>query len=321
MALRRKSLIVTIAAMLALGFAGDALARAGSGSSFGSRGARTFSMPKSTPVAPRGAAPMERSYTSPNEGIFGRSAPASQGGFFSGAFSRGLLGGFLGAGLFGLLFGHGLFGGLGGGLSILGLLLQIGILFLLFKLVMGFLRGRKPAFAGAGFDRRPGEGSNNPQFSAREGLRGFGGGQAAPLPETKFEPVQADFTTFEKRLAEIQSAYSGEDMERLRAIATPEMVSYFAEEFAANAGNGVVNKVSEVKFLKGDLSEAWREPQEEYATVAMRYSLIDTMANRITGKIVAGDPAAPQEVTEVWTFIRPIGSGPGGWKLSAIQQA
>ncbi len=90
--------------------------------------------------------------TSPNNSIFHRPAPLSQGGFFSGGFGRGLLGGFIGAGLFGLLFGHGLFGGLGGGLSILGLALQIGLLFLLFKFVMGFIRGRWPAAQSVGFD-------------------------------------------------------------------------------------------------------------------------------------------------------------------------
>ena len=126
MALRHKSLIIALAATLALGFASDTSARVGGGFSFGSRGARTFSAPSATPTAPRGAAPFERSMTSPNANILGRPSPYASGSFFSGGFGRGLLGGFIGAGLFGLLFGHGLFGGLGGGLSILGLLLQLG---------------------------------------------------------------------------------------------------------------------------------------------------------------------------------------------------
>src|ERR1700730_9163828 len=56
----------------------------------------------------------------------------------------------------------GFFGGLGGGLSILGLLLQIGLLFLLFKFVMGFMRGGQPAVQdaahGSGFGRGFGQG-------------------------------------------------------------------------------------------------------------------------------------------------------------------
>jgi predicted lipid-binding transport protein (Tim44 family) len=53
----------------------------------------------------------------------------------------------------------------------------------------------------------------------------------------------------------------------------------------------------------------------------MRFSLIDWMADRITGRIVSPDPAAPQQVTEVWTYKRPRGGAPGDWKLSGIQQA
>ncbi|MGB6176887.1 MAG: TIM44-like domain-containing protein, partial [Methylocella sp.] len=266
-------------------------------------------------------APTERSTTSPNDSIFRRPAPFSRGGFFSGGFGRGLLGGFLGAGLFGLLFGHGLFGGLGGGLSILGLLLQIGLLFLLFKFVMGFMRGRGPAFQGTAFDSSARQGLGQAGPGARGGFAGFGGGPGSPRRETKLEVGPADFSVFEQRLVAIQSAYGAEDLDRLRALATPEMASYFAEDLAGNAGKGLVNKVSEVQFLQGDLSEAWREPQGEYATVAMRFSLIDTMADRVSGKIVSGDPAAPEQATEVWTFARHVGGAPGDWILAAIQQA
>src|SRR3984893_13576755 len=171
MAFRHRPLILILAATLALGFAGGAFARVGGGSSFGSRGARTFSAPSATPLAPR-AAPMERSMTSPNDSIFRRPAPSSQGGFFSGGFGRGLLGGFIGAGLFGLLFGHGLFGG---GLSILGLLRQTGLLFLLFKFVMGLVRGRRRAFQGAAYNSGLDQGLGQGGGRAPGGFAGFGG--------------------------------------------------------------------------------------------------------------------------------------------------
>ena len=54
------------------------------------------------------------------------------GGLLGGLTGRGLLGGlalgFLGAGLFGMLTGGGFLGGLGGFASIIGLLLQIGLI-------------------------------------------------------------------------------------------------------------------------------------------------------------------------------------------------
>jgi len=104
----------------------------------------------------------------------------------------------------------------------------------------------------------------------------------------------------------------------LRARATPEMLAYFAEDLAANASRGVVNRISDVKLLSGDLAEAWREGNAEYATVAMRFSLIDQTVERASGRVVEGDTIRPTQATELWTFRR----APGGqWLLSAIQQA
>jgi predicted lipid-binding transport protein (Tim44 family) len=310
------SLILGLAATLALGGAGDGFARPGGGGSFGSRGSSTFSAPPSTSVSPRGASPIDRSMSSQNGSVFRPNNYASNtGGFFGGGFGRGLMGGFLGAGLFGLLFGHGLFGGMGGGGSILGLLIQIGLLFLIVKLVMGFFRNRaQPGFAGAGFT------PTGSSFGGSGPFGGFGGGAPAATKE-KLRIQPADFNTFEQRLGEIQTAYGAENYEALRHAVTPEMASYFSEELAANANKGLVNRLGVPKLLNGDLAEAWREPQGEYATVAMRFSLADWMVERSSGRIVSGDPSQPQDVTEVWTFMRPNGGSPVDWKLSAIQQA
>ncbi len=83
-----------------------------------------------------------------------------------------------------------------------------------------------------------------------------------------------------------------------------------------NRARNVVNKISDVKLLQGDLAEAWREGDTDYASVAMRYSLVDKTVDRATGRLVEGSEQ-PNEVTEVWTFVRPRG---GNWELSAIQQ-
>lgn len=312
MSFRMKFFVIAMAAMLCLGMGADAFARAGSGSSFGSRGSSTFS-------APSGAAPIQRSMTpnspSPNQGIF---RPSPAGGMFgNGGFGRGLmgglLGGFLGAGLFGLLSGNGLFGGMGGGFSIFGLLIQIGLLYLLFRFVMGFIRNRQTAGGPGGsfFDRFGGGTQGGPPPYA-----GLGGGSKRPI-----NVGPGDFNSFEQKLEWIQSAYSNEDLDRLRSFVTPEMASYFSEEIANNATRGLVNKVSDVKLIKGDLVEAWAEPQAEYATVSMKFSLVDVTLERASGKTVSGDAGYPQEVLEFWTFQRRPGGNPNDWKLSAIQQA
>ena len=159
----------------------------------------------------------------------------------------------------------------------------------------------------AGYDRLP------------QSQPAYGGGSGAPMLAggDTIELATEDFDAFEKNLSAVQAAYSAEDVNKLRSLATPEIVGYFAEELAENASKGMVNTVSDVKLLQGDLAEAWREGDTEYATVAMRYSSVDYTSERASGTVVEGDKQ-PFERTELWTFRRSRG---GNWMLSAIQEA
>jgi predicted lipid-binding transport protein (Tim44 family) len=238
-------------------------------------------------------------------GLFNRS-----GGFFNRPGSGllgGLAAGFLGAGLFGLLFGGGLFSGIGGFSSILGLILQIVLIVFLVRMAMSWWQRRQMSEAYAG----PAGGLGNTSNSNFGGM-GFGlGTSSAPL---QIQP--ADYEAFERLLVEMQQAYSNEDVARLRTLATPEMVTFFTEDMQQNRARNRVNKVSDTKLLQGDLAEAWREGDTEYASVAMRFSMIDKYVDIASGRLVGGSDQ-PVEATEVWTFTRPRG---GNWMLSAIQQ-
>jgi predicted lipid-binding transport protein (Tim44 family) len=290
-------------------------ARLGGGSSFGSRGGMTFSMPRATPTSPGGAAPIQRSMN-PNYGSPSRTSPGF-GGFGSpfGGFGRGLLGGLLGAGLFGMFFGHGFFGGFGGGSSILGFLLQIGLLIFLFRLAMRWFAGPQMGFAGGIFGGGRGAAPASGPFAAPS---------AGPSTGSGGRPISLsgeDFNAFEFILQESQLAFGAEDLDRLRRVSTPEMASYFAEQMAQNARRGVIDKAADVRLVKGDLSEAWAEATGDYATVAMRFSMLDWTVERDSGRLVDGDPQRPQDVSEVWTFRRDPGGDARGWRISAIQQA
>ena len=59
-----------------------------------------------------------------------------------------------------------------------------------------------------------------------------------------------------------------------------------------------------VKLEQGDLAEAWREGGVEYATVAMRFALTDSMVERASGRTVEGGApgesvASPEELASV----------------------
>ena len=316
---RMIALAMAVAVPLALTIeAADA--RVGGGGSSGSRGSRTFSAPPSTTTAPGSAQPMNRTFTQPGSpGAAGPAAAgaASRGGFFNrpgmmGGMLGGLAMGFLGAGLFGMLTGGGLFSGLGGLSSIIGLLLQIGLIIIVVRLAMSWWQRRHtPATAYATGPAPAAEGPGG-QTSFRSGLSGFGLGSNQPALEIQ----PADYEAFERLLGEVQAAWSNEDVAKLHTLATPEMVSYFSKDLEENKARNDVNKVTDVKLLQGDLAEAWREGETDFASVAMRFSLVDKTMERTTGRVVSGSDT-PIEATEVWTFARRRGAD---WELSAIQQ-
>jgi predicted lipid-binding transport protein (Tim44 family) len=295
--------------------AADAHARPGGGFSGGSRGMRTFSAPPATRTAPTTAAPIQRSVTQPgNTAAAGQTATRpglTGGGLFGGGLLGGLAAGFIGAGLFGLLFGHGLFGGMGGFASILGLLLQVVLVVIVARLLFAWWQRRNmPAAAYAATPTAAAPAASAHAFGGFGSM--FGGNQPAGEPLTI---VKADYDAFEALLGDIQERFSAEDLTALRAKVTPEMLSYFSEQLAQNASRGLVNRITGVKLLQGDLAEAWRESDAEYATVAMRFALNDSMVERASGRTVEG--GSPSEVTELWTFRR---AHDGDWLLSAIQQ-
>jgi predicted lipid-binding transport protein (Tim44 family) len=249
---------------------------------------------------------MQRTLTQPGStSTLGQTA--GRPGLFGGGLFGGLAGGFLGAGLFGLLFGHGFFGGMAGFASLFGLVLQVILIVIVARLLFAWWQRRHiptPAYAAA----NPVTGHT---FSGLGGMLGSNTPAGEPLVIEK-----TDYDAFERLLGDIQTAYSAEDLNALRTNVTPEMLSYFSEQLAENASRGLVNKISDAKLEQGDLAEAWREGDVEYATVAMRFSLTDRMVERTSGRTVEGGEA--DEVTELWTFMR---ARAGGWLLSAIQQA
>jgi len=290
-------------------------------SSGGSRGNRTFNTPPTTNTAPKPAAPIERSMTQPGASKVTQGAAPSTAAApsrFGSGFGGLLMGGLLGAGLFGLLSGAGLFSGLNGLASFLGLLLQGALIAGIVYLAMSYFRNRnQPALARA--SSGAGGGSlRNTLNNYRQGMSGTGG-SADSSPALAID--KADFDAFEKLLGDIQTAYAREDVDALGDMTTPEMLSYFAQDLADDKRKGTRCEVSNVKLLQGDLSEAWQEPGTDYATVAMRFSMIDVTLDRNTGRVISGDRNVPEEVTEIWTFRRDHRDLAEGWKLSAVQQA
>jgi predicted lipid-binding transport protein (Tim44 family) len=308
-------------------------ARAGSG---GSRGSKSGQAPAPTQTAPT-SKPVERSATpqqqSPSANpASAAAAGAKPGGFMSrNPFLSGLMGGMLGAGLIGMMMGGGFGAGLGSMAGMLGFLLQLALIGGIVYFGVRWWKSRngapQAAFAGAGAGAGgPGGamGGNPPtpapDSMARTGLMGGmlgGAGAASAASATQQLAIgEDDYNAFEALLVNVQAAYSAGDLAKLRGLVSPEMLGYFSQDLSANASRGVENRIESVKLEQGDLSEAWSEGAVDYASVAMRFSMIDVMRNVADGRIVEGNEQVRTEATEVWTFLRSRG---GNWILSAIQ--
>lgn len=348
--LGRRGRIVALASCALLLVPSFAMAKPGGGKSFGSRGAKTNQSVPATNTAPTAAQPVQRSATPGGAGPAtaapaaaarpAAAAPAAAAAqaarpSFARNMMMGIGAGLLGAGLFGLLSGAGLFSGLGSLASFFGLLMQLALVGGLVWLAFRFFRRRQePAMAQAGAGAPMGAVNpmsamnlqQAPQAMAREGLTPQAMGAAAgvatgvaatPAGSDTVGLTGEDFGVFERLLSEVSTAYSQEDLAALQRYATPEMVGYFADDLKENASRGLVDRTSEVKLLQGDLAEAWVEGDVAYATVAMRFEAINTMADRKTGKVVEGNATIPQQSTELWTFACRRGAS---WQVSAIQQ-
>lgn len=293
-------------------------ARGGRGGNIGSRGSNTFNAPPATNTAPGGGSTINRSITQPGQAArptaaqsATQTAGAAQTASRFGGMKGLLLGGLIGAGLATFL-------GAGTLASVLGFLLQMLLIAGIVMLVIAFFRSRAgagnatgPAMATATAAPATAPAQQQAYQRTAAGLGGAGAGLTI---------AQADYNAFERLLGEVQGAYGRNDLDALGERVTPEMLSYFAGELDDNARKGVINEVGEVKLLQGDLAEAWREGTVDYATVAMRYSIVDAVVESRTGRVVSGSKTEPQQVTEIWTFRRPAGADAGKWELSAIQQ-
>lgn len=301
--MRRFALYAALAATLTLALApAIAEARLGRGGSVGSRGGQTYAPPPPSRVAPQPAQPVQRNVTQPAR----PAAAAAPAAVARPGFGGALMGGLLAGGLIGLLMGSGFFGaGLGG---VLGALLQIALIGGLLWLGLRLFRAA-PAMAGAPAAQGPVPDLGSGPLP-RTGA-GFAGGGHVPLRLT-----EEDLAAFEAALKQTQAAWSDADTATLATLLTPEMLDHVTAQLEEDARRGVRNRVSGLVFEEGDVSEAWREGVRDYATVAMRFSLVDVDLPA-SGPPALPGTAARETVTELWTFVRVQG---GPWLLSAIQQ-
>lgn len=309
----------------------DAFAKAGKGSSLGSRGERThdrpiersYTPPPAAAPAPApgvGAQPMYnpgavKPQAQPGMAAAPMAQPMAQPGFFQrNPFVTGMLGGLVGAGIGSMLFGHSpalaAASDAAPMASMLGTLLQLALIGGLVYLVVRLFRSRDAANAGAVNQR--GGGDYALPSSAPVSVP-----SSAARVEKEFEPSEADKAAFATILAGVQKAWSDGNPHALRQYATPEVLGWMNDDLTKDQSQGLRNVVEDVVLLKGEVSESWSEGKTDYATAVMTFSAKDYTIRLQDGQVVEGNSSRAVEHTEAWTFVRVNG---GQWLLTAIEQ-
>ncbi len=291
----------------------DAWARAGGGSSGGSRGSRSYSspaLPSQSPATPSQPSSPPSSFQQPQP---------QRSGWGSGLMG-GLAGFALGGMLGGMLFGH----GMGGGIGLMEILLIGGGIYLLFRL----MRSRQAATESA------------PSYG-----QGYGGSQPQSQPQPQMYEAQAVDTgpsdlergvshirqmdagfdparftdTASDVFFRVQAAWMARDMSQASASITPEMSDILQKDCDRLRGQGRINRLENIAVRSVTVTEAWQESGQDYVTVDFLANLLDYTVDERSGQVVEGNRTEPVKFEEFWTFVRPV--GPNAWRLSAIQQA
>ena len=292
----------------------DAWARAGGGSSGGSRGSRSYSSParpSQSPATPSQPSSPPSSFQQPQRSGWGAGLMGGLAGF--------ALGGLLGS----MLFGHGMGGGIGGGMGLMEILLIGGGIFLLFRWMKNRQAATQPA----------------PSYG-----QGYGGSQPQAQPQAQMYEAQAvatgpsdldrgvgfirqmdsgfDHARFGDTASDIffrvQAAWMARDISQASASITPEMAGTLQKDCDRLRGQGRINRLDNIAVRSVTVTEAWQESGQDYVTAHFLASLLDYTVDERSGQVVEGNRTEPVKFEEFWTFVRPV--GPNAWRLSAIQQ-
>jgi predicted lipid-binding transport protein (Tim44 family) len=304
-----------ICLFVAVASVSDAYARAGGGSSMGSRGSRSYSRPMS-PTQPSPSQPRYTPTPTPTPAPSPYRQPAP-GGFFR-SLAGGIVGGMIGGMLFRSL-GFGGWGGGGGGIGLFDILLLAGIAYLIYRMVRG--RRESPAtYQSTTYGDAP---VAPPSVSYQESVPAYGAPDLATgLGHIRQMDAGFDEGRFRDQAMDIFFRIQGAWMNRDLAPVAPYLTDEMRRILQADVDNLLrehrVNRLENIAVRSVEAVEAWQEEGRDYITTLIYANLLDYTTDDTTGAVVAGSRTEPVKFEEYWTFARSVGPNP--WQLSAIEQ-
>lgn len=238
------------------------------------------------------------------------------------SLAGGLIGGLLGGMLFRSL-GFAGYGGMGGGIGLMDLLILAAIGLAIYWVVKRRSQQQAPS---EGSYQRVELGDRGPELYAtgRPQATMFG----EPDLERGLEYIRQMDPGFEEGrfrdtctdlFFKVQAAWGNRELEPVRAILTPQMYTQLSEDVERFRKERRINRLENIAVRSVELTEAWQERGQDYATVRFLANLLDYTVDEATGQVIEGNRTDPVKFEEFWTFTRPVGPDP--WRLSAIDQA
>ena len=299
--------MIAVLFVSAIAFEHAAHARAGGGTSSGSRGSRSYSSPT-------------RSYSSPEPQSQPAQPPPYQQPAGGGGFMRGLAGGILGGLIGGMLFrslGFAGFGnGFGGGIGLFEILLVLGIGYFLYRKIFGKKKAEAMnSYQQPGYQVR--EQTDYETYNTAGQSTRFDGiayiRQMDPgFDEGRFKDSVMDI------FFKMQAAWMSRNLASVDTILTEEMQRVFQTDIDKLLKDRQINRLENIAVRNVDMTEIWQESGQDYITVLFYANLLDYTVDDSNGEVISGSKIEPVKFEEYWTFTRPVGNN--AWRLSAINQ-
>ena len=213
----------------------------------------------------------------------------------------GMLGGLALGGLLGSMF----FGGAFEHINFMDMLLFAGLAYLLYRLFAARSSARQNQPVANAYARNSHPETDHPAgFDTDVLFRKGGNNLNGYTPSIPANFDQAGFLTgAERAFRHLQTSWDNRDLAAIRGLTTDKVFAEIQDQLRASTSD---NK-TEVQSLKAELLDVHEEGSMLEATV-------------LFNSVMREDDSQPENVREVWRFIKPVSSQQPKWFLDGIQQ-
>lgn len=114
----------------------------------------------------------------------------------------------------------------------------------------------------------------------------------------------------------IVTAFAAGDRGTLRSLLAREVLDSFAEVISERDSRGERVETTFVSLDRAEIQDVQLRGKAAQITVAFNSKLITATYDK-SGQLIDGNPDAIEDVSDVWTFARDIGSNDPNWRLVA----